>query len=140
MGKKLTFFKSRNRKKWTRPSERAWNSEQKSILQQVSNSNSRRNTATLSSKFCQIYYGLDKIWRQSYSIWQNFELKVAVFLSEFEMENCCSILFCSEFHALSDGLVHFFRIRLLKNVNFWPIFRPYSFACKRQSLVHKKRT
>ena len=41
MGKNLTFFKSQIQKKWMRPSGRAWNSEQKSILQQVSKLNTR---------------------------------------------------------------------------------------------------
>ena len=70
MGKKLTIFKSRIQRKRSIPSDRAWNSEQKSILQQVSYSNTRRNTAILSSKYCQFDYNLDKIWRQSYSNWQ----------------------------------------------------------------------
>ena len=35
------------------------------------------------------------------------------------------------------GLIHFFWIWLLKNVKFLPIFCPYIFACKRQSLAHK---
>ena len=33
----------------------------------------------------------------------------------------CGILFYPEFHAISNGHIHFFRIRLLKNVNFLPI-------------------
>ena len=49
----------------------------------------------------------------------------------------CGILFYPEFHAISNGHIHFFRIRLLKNVNFLPIFCSYSFAWKRQYFAHK---
>ena len=122
MGKKVTIFKSRIQRKRSIPSDRAWISEQKSILQQVSYSNTRRNTAILSSKYCQFDYDLDKIWRQSYSNWQYFKLQMTVFLCVFKYETCCSILFCSEFQALSDGIDRFRWKRLSKIVNFLPTF------------------
>jgi len=128
MGKNLTIFESRIQRKRSIPSDRAWNSEQKSILQQVPYSNTWRNTAIWRSKYCQFDYDLDKIWRQSYSNWQYFKLHMAVFPCVFEYETCCSILFCSKFHALSDGINRFCWIRLSKIVNFLPIFCLYSFA------------
>ena len=53
---------------------------------------------------------------------QYFKLQMAVFPRVFKYGTCCSILFCSEFYALSDGINRLRWIRLSKIVNFLPVF------------------
>ena len=83
VGKKLSIFESRIRRKRSIPSDRAWNSEQNSILQQVSYSSTRRYTAILSSKYCQFDYDLDKIWRQSSGFYRGTKNCLHTFETDF---------------------------------------------------------
>ena len=62
MGKNWRFSKVAFNGKW---SDSAWNSEQKSILQQVLYLNTQRNTALGSLKYCQFEYDWCQILSKS---------------------------------------------------------------------------